>query len=332
MLFVMTKKKGIFDIDLSNQFIPSTNSIKKKEEKREGITIEQALNTILRQMEVEGCRDRTLYDYRTITTNFMHNTYAVYLDDITETVIRDWLGTMKVKNSTRLTRLKCFKAFLSRCYDNGWIKFKYWKNIKIRVDTAIKEGATDDEVNLLLSVLDYSKFLDLRNACAILLMYRAGLRIGTISLMRERHVDFENMQLKLDGDVMKNHKGLILPIDKQLAYLLSILINQNDLIRHEYNQDNDLLFITMKGTSTINSITSNSIKQQLYKYTKQYGIKNINPHALRRGFASNLYKKSNDILLVSKALGHADLSVTTKYLHADLQNVADDIRRYFEFN
>lgn len=39
-------------------------------------------------------------------------------------------------------------------------------------------------MNLLLSVLDYTKFLDLRNGTAILLMYRCGLRIGTIARMK----------------------------------------------------------------------------------------------------------------------------------------------------
>ena len=136
------------------------------------------------------------------------------------------------------------------------------------------------------------------------------------------------MQLKLDGQLMKNHKGLILPIDEQMAYLISVLIKQNEMIRNEYKEDNELLFITIKGTATNNSITSNSIQRQLRKYTLKYGIKNINPHALRRGFAKNLYDKSNNILLVSKALGHADLSVTTKYLHADLQGIADELKDY----
>ncbi|MGY3186782.1 tyrosine-type recombinase/integrase [Lysinibacillus sp. TE18511] len=196
------------------------------------------------------------------------------------------------------------------------------------MDTEIKEGATDEDVNLLLSVLDYTKFLDLRNATAILLMYRCGLRIGTIARMKEKHVDFVNQRLQLDGEVMKNHKGLILPLDEQLTYLLQVMIKQNRLIRDEYKERNDNLFITIKGKPTSNSITSNSIQKQLRKYTLKYGIKNMNPHALRRGFAKNLYAKSNDLLLVSKALGHNDLSVTTKYLHTELTDVSDKLRNY----
>lgn len=320
----MTKKKGIFDIHHENQFIPSI----KRNEKRNGLTFEQALNTVLRQLEVEGCRERTLHDYKLIANYYMKQSNVIYLEDITEGTIRDWLMSMDVKNSTRLTRLKCFKAFLSRCYDNGWFSTKFWRNIKIRVDEPIKEGATDKDVDLLLSVLQYDNFLDVRNVCAVLLMYRCGLRIGTIARMEESCVDFEKMQLNLDGKILKNHKGLIVPINEQMAYLLKVLIKQNEIIRNEYKENNNLLFITIKGKATNNSITSNSIQRQLRKYTLEFGIKNINPHALRRGFAKNLYNKSNNILLVSKALGHADLSVTTKYLHTDLQDISDELKDY----
>lgn len=127
---------------------------------------------------------------------------------------------MKVKNTTKLTRLKCFNAFLGRCFDNGWFTNKFWRSVNIKVDTEIKVGATEEDVNLLLSVLDYTKFLDLRNATAVLLMYRCGLRIGTIARMKEQQVDFVNQRLQLDRKVMKNHKGLILLIDEQVAYLL----------------------------------------------------------------------------------------------------------------
>ncbi|MDM5249641.1 site-specific integrase [Lysinibacillus sp. G4S2] len=320
----MTKKKGIFDIQIEQPLI----QVKKRKEKRNDMTIEQALSVILKQLEVSGCRERTLYDYRTIVHYFIRDTNVVYLIDITSDVIYSWLEQMNVKNTTKLTRLKCFKAFLGRCFDNGWFTNKFWRSVNIKVDTEIKEGATDEDVNLLLSVLDYTKFLDLRNATAILLMYRCGLRIGTIARMKEKHVDFVNQRLQLDGEVMKNHKGLILPLDEQMSVLLQIMMKQNDLIRDEYKEVNDNLFITIKGKPTTNSVTSNSIQKQLRNYTVKYGIKNINPHALRRGFAKNLYAKSNDLLLVSKALGHNDLSVTTKYLHTELTDVSDKLRNY----
>jgi hypothetical protein len=49
------------------------------------------------------------------------------------------------------------------------------------------------------------------------------------------------------GAILKNHKFLKLPIDKELEDLLKILINQNDLIRDYYLTDNSIVFITQNG-------------------------------------------------------------------------------------
>lgn len=324
----MTKKKGIFDVQIDNPFIKKVQS-KPKKVKRDGITIKKALEVVLRQLKASGSRERTIYDYETIVNYFIRDTGIEYLEDVTSDSMYNWLSMMDVKPQTKLTRLKCFKAFLGRCLDNGWFKHKFWRNVNVKVDTEIKEGATDDDVNLLLSVLDFNNFLDMRNGVAVLVMYRCGLRMGSIARMRESHIDFEEQQLVLDGQVMKNRNGLILPIDDQLTYLLQILIKQNQIIRDEYKKDNDSLFITIQGNPINNSTTGNAISKQLAKYAKDFGIRNINPHSLRRGFAKNLYERSDgDILLVSKALSHNDLSVTTKYLHLDVEETANKLRDF----
>lgn len=103
----MTKRKGIFDTDFKVSEIQVNSQINK----RKDITIEQAKNVILRQLEAGGCRERTLYDYDKIVCNFILDTGIVYLADISNNAIYKWLEGMNVKNSTKLTRLKCFKPF-----------------------------------------------------------------------------------------------------------------------------------------------------------------------------------------------------------------------------
>ncbi|WP_235673323.1 tyrosine-type recombinase/integrase [Bacillus altitudinis] len=70
---------------------------------------------------------------------------------------------------------------------------------------------------------------------------------------------------------------------------------------------------------------NNAISKQLHKYSKRYGLSNINLHALRRRGAKSLLGKGADLALIPKALGHSNLLVTTQYLDLD---VADNLR-YF---
>ncbi|MGM0874483.1 MAG: tyrosine-type recombinase/integrase [Bacillota bacterium] len=331
----MSKRKGLMDIEtdvrsfLSNPSQEAPNiEINSQKTDRVSITIEKSLEIVTRQMEISGNRPRTIHDYKLYVNQFKDTTKAIYLSDISTDLIYKWLESMDVSNQTKLTRLKCIKAFLSRCFDNGWIQTKYWKTINIKVDQKVKEGATDKEVNLLLSLLDLNNFVELRDAVAVLIMYKTGVRINTLSHLEEGHIDFRNNLLALNGEIMKNHQGIKLPFDDTMKKLLKVLINQNNIIRRNYRKLNSRLFITRFGDEISNSHTHNNIQKRLHKYSREYGLKNINPHALRRGFAKNLLDKGANIALISKALGHGDIGVTTQYLFIDLEEVAKNLKGY----
>ncbi|MGH1158390.1 site-specific integrase [Bacillus mycoides] len=331
----MSKRRDSLTIgeDLSNVFNDRLKSDPRKKETAEGrytfnLTIDKALEIVVRQMKATGLRERTINDYYLHVSHFTKITDTQYLEGLNVNHIYEWLSSMSVSNQTKLTRLKCLKAFLGRCHDNGWIDINFWRNVKIKVDTPVKEGATDREINILLSVLDLTRFLDLRDATAILLMYQTGIRVGTLAQLEHKHVDLDAKVLSIDGGIIKNHESIYLPFDDALARLLDVLMKQNEIIRREYKAKNDYLFITKSGGSVVTSPTNNTITKRMTKHAKEYGLKNINPHAIRRGFAKNLLKKGANVALISKALGHSDISVTTRYLHLDKNEVAESLRNF----
>jgi site-specific recombinase XerD len=324
----MTKKKRILRVesDLSNIFSKSN----KHSQGYETLTIEQALITITKQMEVSGFRPRTINDYVLHVNSYKKVTGSIGIEDITMVSIYDWLASMNVVNQTKLTRLKCLKAFLSRCFDNGWLNTKFWTKVNIKVDSKVKEGTTDRDINLLMSVLDLNDFVQLRDGTAALLMYKTGIRLNTLTQLENGHVDFEKKLLVLDGAIMKSRDQLLVPFDDVLHRLLTVLIKQNQMLRKEYRKNNSYVFITKTGDFISNGATNNNISKKLNKYSKQYGIKNISPHALRRGFAKNLYNKGANIALISRALGHSNIAVTSQYLHIDKNEIADSLRSFLE--
>ncbi|PAK42653.1 tyrosine-type recombinase/integrase [Peribacillus simplex] len=333
----MTKRKGILDVKVDVrgllEELPVSNSAASKARTEQpailsdSILISNALDVITRQMKVSGNRSRTISDYVLHVEHFQSVTNVQYVADITANTIYKWLDSMKVSNQTKLTRLKCLKVFLSRCFDNRWIEMKFWKTINIKVDQKVKEGATEHDVNVLLSLLDLGNFIHLRDAVAVLVMFKTGIRINTLVQLEERHIDLNNNVLNLEGSIMKNHQQIKLPFDDFLKKLLEVLIKQNAIIRTEYGKKNSLIFITKYGDVISTSPTHNNIQKRLNKYSRMYGLKNINHHALRRGFAKTLLNKGANVAVISKALGHSDISVTTKYLHLDIE-VVNNLRSY----
>lgn len=322
---LVTKKIEALTVSTNVSKILKDTEVKSPKRK---ITVEKALEILNRQMKINGIRERTLKDYNLIFNQFAEFNNVTYLEEFTSQSIYDWLDSMDVSKVTKKNRLKYVKAMLTKCYDNGWFENRFWNTIQIRIERTIKDGAKQNDLNVLLSLLDTSTFIGLRDAVAVLTLFRTGVRINTLGQIQESHIDFEDKTLCLTGDIMKNHKILKLPLDDQLLELYKILIEQNQKVRRHYKQKNDFLFITIKGESVMGKATSNSIAKQLYKYSKRYNLPNINAHSIRRAYAKDLLDKGASVALISKALGHSSLDTTTQYLDLEVDEVANNLRDF----
>lgn len=324
------KRRGLrVDANLENIFDTHASSKPKMPNHDVYFTLDKALDIVTKQMRAEGLRPRTISDYETYVNDFSKKTNTVYVSEVNADAIYDWVSQMNVKASTKSIRVKCLRAFLERCYDNSWFVERFWRNINIRVDTPVKEGATEAEVYALLRMLDLSDYIQLRDAASILLIFETGLRLNTLTELKESHIDLENRVLRLDGSIMKNRRVIILPFSATLERLLRALLDQNRIIRKEKDKSNEYVFMTIRGDMIASSHSSNNIAKRLNMYKRRYGFKNINPHALRRGFAKDIYVKSKgDLALVSKALGHQDFGVTARYLSLEPEEVAEELRKF----
>lgn len=322
----MSKRSGVFDVQVNVSELIRGDQLEQP--KSSSITLEKAIVIILKQMRVSGFRERTMKDYQLHWSHFAKITGVNYLSEINAEIIYAWLGSMAVSNQTKLTRIKCLKAILTKCFDNGWLEQNFWKPINIKVDKNVKKGSASRDIELLLSLLDLNSFVGLRDAVAVITLHKTGIRINTLGQLEEKHIDFENLILNLDGSIQKNHKKLQLPIDEQTAKLFKVLIQHNNIVRKRYDKKNSFVFITHKGTSLNTKSTNNAISKRLNKYSKEFALENINPHAIRRAYAKNLLVKGADIALISKALGHSNLAVTTQYLDLDIKEVSSNLRRF----
>ena len=320
------RKHGIFAVgnDAVEMMQAQDTQVKRKSK-----TINEALEIIFNQMRIAGNRPRTIDSYKYIFNQFVEVNSIEYIEEINIDSIYNYLGSIDVSQSTKLIRLKSTKAVLSKFHNNGWLKERFWSNIQIKIDKEVKKGTRESDIDRLLQLIDKTTYIGFRDAVAIQLMFKTGIRIRTLGELRERHIDFESLYLNLDGSTLKNHKFLKLPITKELANMLKMLIDLNNGIRDYYETDNSNVFITQNGMAMNTSKSSScAISKQLSKYAKRFGLENINAHAIRRAYAKNLHNNGASVALISKALGHSELSSTVFYLDLDVEEVAKDLREY----
>lgn len=317
-----SRKHGVFS--MGNVLQEKYNA-----QNKDWIPIDYALDTVFRQMSIAGNRPRTIESYDYIFRGYCKANNINFVEEITIDSLYYYLENLEVSQRTKKIRLKTIKAVLGKFYFNNWLKEKFWLKIQIKVDTDVKVAAKESDIIKLVNLIDKSTFIGFRDVTAILTMYRTGIRIHTLCELKERHIDFEHQYLNLDGSTLKNHKYLKLPIDDELSEMLQLLIKQNKKIREHYKINNQNVFITQNGLSMSTSKSSNcAISKQLNKYSKRFSLDNINPHAIRRGFAKNLLEKGASVPLISKALGHSDLAVTTQYLDLNVDEVANSLKEY----
>ena len=98
-------------------------------------------------------------------------------------------------------------------------------------------------------------------------------------------------------------------IKKELIYDLLKNVSIN------YMSKDTLLFVNKKGTPLTQSYVSRIVEQLLFRA----GIRKQKngAHMLRHTFATLLYKKQKDLVLVQEALGHANLNTSRIYTHFD---------------
>ncbi|KEJ97401.1 Site-specific recombinase XerD [Pseudosulfitobacter pseudonitzschiae] len=147
-----------------------------------------------------------------------------------------------------------------------------------------------------------------------------GARISTITGLLWRDVDMNHREItfRLKGDEL-----MFFPINAELAALLSAIPKSNVMESRRY------VFTRVDGHSAerIQIVASGGVFGTVWrKALLDAGIDNFRFHDLRHTFATRMLRKTQNISLVSKLLGHTNIETTSRYAHvmtSDLRDAMD---------
>lgn len=169
------------------------------------------------------------------------------------------------------------------------------------------EVLSDAEVRALLAACSWSGVTACRNRALIVMLYRAGLRISEALALHPKDLDLEGCAVRvLYG---KGGKSRTAGIDPGAAEALREWLQVRSrlpLVGHGAP-----LFCTARG----NTITTAYVRSFLPRLGRRAGIaKRVHAHGLRHTHASQLREEGVDIGVISRQLGHSDISTTARYL------------------
>ena len=179
---------------------------------------------------------------------------------------------------------------------------------------------TVEQVDFLLSSIDISTPLGLRDRALFELVYSCGLRISEVSDLLLQNVHLSERLLWVHG---KGDKERVVPFGDDAFFWLKKWLDEGrpQLVGHKMVAT---LFVNYAGKP----ISRKGIWKRFKELEAQTGI-DAKVHTLRHSFATHLLAGGADLRSVQELLGHSDIATTQIYTHVDDEQLRDYHRDFF---
>ena len=282
---------------------------------------EQAVEAFGRRLAAEGRSPNTisayLRDLRQLTEVLLERHPALCPDDVTSATLDEALTSPAVvtsaKGSTRspasLHRFKAaVRSFFAWAEETGRVSENPARSVTLRrLPRSMPSFLTEAEKRRLCKELrGRSSELARRDRLIVELFLGTGIRLRELVDLDVDDVDLDAKHLRVlaKGDVPQ-----VKFLKSMLRSLLRAYLKER---RRRGHGECQALFLSNRDTR----LSERQVSRRLDYWLDRAGIdKEISPHGLRHTFATHLYSRTGDILVVQRALGHRDLSTTQIYTH-----------------
>lgn len=159
-----------------------------------------------------------------------------------------------------------------------------------------------------------------RNKTLIQVLLNTGLRLSEAIHLRWRDIDLTTGRLHVRQG--KGSKDRILWLGEED---LETLGKWRQRQAEELDHVPELVFTTLEGKP----LQPRYVQALVRRLAKKAGIeKDVSPHTLRHSFATDLLRETNNLEIVRRALGHANLQTTQIYVHLTDQDLEAAMRGF----
>jgi integrase len=155
---------------------------------------------------------------------------------------------------------------------------------------------------------------DAQDAQLVRVTAYAGLRLGELLALRWRDVDFAGHALTVSRAISsgiesstKSGRVRRVPLPDQAAAALKRLRERED-----YTAPDERVFCNVLGRA----LDGSALRRRFKKARDATGLRPLRFHDLRHTYGSLLAAGGVDLVTIQAAMGHSDLSTTSRYLHA----------------
>jgi len=218
------------------------------------------------------------------------------------------------------------------------LKFLIRRDLDVLAPEKIELGKTkkrsveflnSDEVQRVISTIDSSSKVGLRNRAIIETLYSTGLRISELVSLNIEDIDFDRREFMIRGKGDKPRPVFL--SDRAVKCLKSYLNSRTDnykplFISYGRGREDDELSDGEK-----HRLTAYTIQELVRKHGRLAGLnKKVTPHTLRHSFATGLLNRGADIRSVQEMLGHSSIQTTQIYTHVTNKQLKEVHKKFHD--
>lgn len=192
-------------------------------------------------------------------------------------------------------------------------------------DKHLPEVLSTQEVDMLESAIDLSKWEGHRNRAIIEVLFSCGLRVSELVNLTLSHIYEEEGFIRVLG---KGSKERLVPISQSAIHELHLWYDDRRQMKIKPGEE-DYVFLNRRGAH----LTRTMILIMIKDYARKAGIlKTISPHTLRHSFATALLEGGASLRAIQAMLGHESIGTTEIYTHIDMSTLRDEIEHHHPRN
>lgn len=242
--------------------------------------------------------------------------YKLKMCDIDTKTIRQWQNLLLKENYSAAYLISVQKT-LSAIFNNAVKVYGLKENplTKVGVVTnhnhaAEKEVWTVEEFNTFINSFEGKNMFYIS---LFYLLFYTGARVGEILALTFKDINFDENTININKTVTRIKRNDIITPPKTLSSIRTVDVPENVMKLLKRYTDS---YYKPDEDSRVYPVAREIVRRTMQSYIKKSSVKKIRIHDLRHSHVSLLINMGVNIFEISKRIGHADASITSRvYAH-----------------
>ncbi len=168
-----------------------------------------------------------------------------------------------------------------------------------------------DYEELVYGLMKNKSKIKVRDLALVSLLAFTGARIGEILKLNWTDLDFKTRTITIRQEKKRDEFKRIVPVPNDFLWDLLSKLKEK------------------KSGQKVFNFTERNARYIVYKVTKKVLKRRYRPHAIRHAYATYIMKKTKDLEIVRRLLGHKDYSIIKEYMNYTQEDLEDELRDVF---